>query len=224
MQGMYAASKHAVKGFTDALRIELEEEGAPVSVTLIKPSAINTPYPQHAKNYTDRKLTLPPPVYEPEEVVKAILHAATHPKRDIIVGGGGKLMSSTNKYAPGLMDLSGANLMTEQQLLDQPPVNREGTLYRPGEGGKIHGNIKDTMKTSLYTRAVTNPMIAGAVVAAASAAAIALVGKNRKKTDTSSKPVTNVEVVEVVGIVEPATRQPDDNRAGRATPPPAKPL
>lgn len=51
-QGMYAASKHAVKGFTDALRLELEERDAPVSVTLIKPAAINTPYVDHAANYT----------------------------------------------------------------------------------------------------------------------------------------------------------------------------
>ena len=50
-KGLYCASKHAVKGYTDALRMELEEEGAPISVTLIKPSAIDTPYRQHAKNY-----------------------------------------------------------------------------------------------------------------------------------------------------------------------------
>ena len=197
MQGMYSASKHAVKGFTDALRIELEEDGAPVSVTLIKPAGINTPYPEHARNYTNNRLTLPPPVYEPEEVAKAILHAATHQKRDVIVGGGGMLMSLTNRLAPGLMDLASENLMTDQQLLDEPPVNREGTLYRPGEGGRIHGHIKDTMKTSLYTRAVTNPVITGAVVAAASAAAIALAGRNRKK-----KPNSQPEIVEVVEAIE----------------------
>ena len=90
LQGMYSASKHAVKGFTDALRIELREDKAPVAITLIKPGSINTPYPQHAKNYTDRELTLPPPVYAPEEVANAILHAATHQKRDIYVGGSGK--------------------------------------------------------------------------------------------------------------------------------------
>lgn len=49
IQGMYCASKHAVKGFTDALRMELEAENAPISVTLIKPSAIDTPYKEHAK-------------------------------------------------------------------------------------------------------------------------------------------------------------------------------
>ena len=53
LQGMYCASKHAVKGFTDALRMELEEAGAPVLVTLIKPGAIDTPYTRHAKNYME---------------------------------------------------------------------------------------------------------------------------------------------------------------------------
>src|SRR4051812_36104187 len=52
LQGIYSASKHAVMGFTDALRMELEEEGAPVSVTLIKPASVGTPMPQHVRNYT----------------------------------------------------------------------------------------------------------------------------------------------------------------------------
>jgi hypothetical protein len=206
MQGMYSATKHAVKGFTDSLRMELEEEGAPVSVTLIKPAAINTPYPDHAKNYTNHKLTLPPPVYEPEEVANAILYAATHQKRDIMVGGGGKLMSLTNKIAPGLMDSANELLMTDQQLLDAPARNREGALYRPGEGGRIHGRIKDTMPTSMYTRAVTNPVIAGAVVAAAGAAALALMGKKRNNDGykkANEKPdMARPEMVEVVEIVE----------------------
>src|SRR5690606_19424783 len=42
--GAYAASKHAVKGFTDAFRMEMIQQEAPVSVTLIKPSGINSPW------------------------------------------------------------------------------------------------------------------------------------------------------------------------------------
>ena len=41
----YNASKHSVKGFIDSLRIEMINAGLPVSVTLIKPSAIGTPFP-----------------------------------------------------------------------------------------------------------------------------------------------------------------------------------
>ena len=67
-QGLYAASKHAVKGFTDTLRMELRAEGAPVSVTLVKPASIDTPLPNRARNYMDREPTLPPPIYPPQEV------------------------------------------------------------------------------------------------------------------------------------------------------------
>jgi NAD(P)-dependent dehydrogenase (short-subunit alcohol dehydrogenase family) len=73
IQGTYCASKHAVKGYTDALRLELEEEGAPISVTLIKPSAIDTPYTRHAKNLMPVEPQNPPPVYAPDLVAEAIL-------------------------------------------------------------------------------------------------------------------------------------------------------
>jgi short-subunit dehydrogenase len=74
LQGMYSASKHAVKAFTDSLRMELEKEGAPISVTLIKPAAIDTMFAVHAKNYMDKEPALPPPIYAPEIVAKAILY------------------------------------------------------------------------------------------------------------------------------------------------------
>ena len=39
LQGMYSSSKYAVKGFTDALRLEVEQGDGAVSVTLIQPPA-----------------------------------------------------------------------------------------------------------------------------------------------------------------------------------------
>ncbi|RNI31312.1 SDR family oxidoreductase [Rufibacter latericius] len=182
LQGMYAASKHAVKGFTDALRIELMEEKAPVSVTLIKPAGIDTPYPEHAKNYTDKALTLPAPVYTPEEVAAAILHAAVHPHRDIMVGGGAKAMSALNKRFPGAMDWISSKIMSKEQLEDAPPVNRAGSLHRPSNDGNVHGNHKGyVMKTSLYTRAVMHPVATSALFVAAGAAVYALMNKNALK-------------------------------------------
>ncbi|WP_017732069.1 SDR family oxidoreductase [Nafulsella turpanensis] len=180
LQGMYSTTKHAVKGFTDALRIELEEEKAGISVTLIKPSGINTPYPEHAMNYTDRELTLPPPVYAPEEVANAILYAATHQKRDIMVGGGGKMMSLTNKYAPGLMDWISENFMSKQEVKNKPARHKDSSLHHAGEDGNLHGNYEGHVrKKSFYTRsAAMRPLITGAVVAGAGAAAYAL--SNRK--------------------------------------------
>ncbi|WP_343039427.1 SDR family NAD(P)-dependent oxidoreductase [Microvirga makkahensis] len=65
LQGPYCAAKHAVRAFTTGLRMELEREGAPISVTHIKPSSIDTPFPEHARNYLRTGIQVPPPVYSP---------------------------------------------------------------------------------------------------------------------------------------------------------------
>jgi short-subunit dehydrogenase len=104
LQGMYSASKHAVKGFTDALRMELEHDKAPISVTLIKPAAVDTMFTVHAKNYMDKEPALPEPIYAPEIVARAILYAAQHPKRDVFVGGMAKVLSVGGFTMPRLLD------------------------------------------------------------------------------------------------------------------------
>lgn len=104
MQGMYPASMHAVKGFTDSLRMALEKEKAPISVTLVKPAAIDTLHTVHAKHGMEREPALPPPVYAPELVAEAILYAARHPRREVFAGGAVKLMSLGRLHLPRLLD------------------------------------------------------------------------------------------------------------------------
>ncbi|KAA3438149.1 SDR family oxidoreductase [Rufibacter hautae] len=187
VQGMYSASKHAVKGFTDALRIELLEDQEPISVTLIKPAGIDTPYPEHAKNYTGQVQTLPAPVYMPEEVANAILHAAENPHRDIMVGGGAKVMSTLNKRIPGVMDWVSAKMMTKGQLKEEADTTRKDSLHRPGSDGRVHGNHDGyVMKTSLYTRAVMHPKVTSALALAAGAAVYALINNSKRKGQTRS--------------------------------------
>src|SRR5437868_2096414 len=85
--GMYTASKHAVKGFSDSLRVEIEDvDKASISITLIQPTAVDTPFPQHARNYQQQEPKLPEPTIEPAQVAEAILRAATTPTRDHRVG------------------------------------------------------------------------------------------------------------------------------------------
>ena len=183
LQGMYSASKHAIKGFTDALRMELEAEEAPVSVTLIKPTSINTPFPQHARNYMPLEPKLPPPVYPPEEVARAILYAATHAKRDIYVGGSAKMMSVMGRTAPGTMSKVSRRMMPKEQQRDEPPRDPEGSLYRPGVDGEVEGDYPGrVMRTSLYTRASLHPAVTGVLLAAAGFAAVALVRSSSSRT------------------------------------------
>ena len=102
-QGIYSASKHAIKGFTDSLRMEIEKDEVPISVTLIKPAAIDTMPGAHAKNHLRHAPRLPP-LYAPEVVAGAILHAAQHPQRDVYVGGTAKMIAVGNFHMPRHFD------------------------------------------------------------------------------------------------------------------------
>ena len=138
--GMYAASKHAVKGFTDALRIEVERiDQAPVSITLIQPTAVDTPFDQHARNYMDKEPNLPTPMIKPEDVADAILKAATKPTPNIKVGMMSKVNAFVAKNMPSLGERMAAGQSKKLQR-DEPPRNPDGTLYVPGEGGQAHGD------------------------------------------------------------------------------------
>ena len=175
LQGMYSASKHAVLGYTDALRMELEHDGLPITVTLVKPSAINTPFVEHARNYMDdASPTLPPPVYAPEVVAGAILKCAERRMREITVGGGGRVMSAMGRMAPRSMDVYMERMLFEQQKDKTGHVRSQDSLYRPTHDGHASGPYEGhVMKSSAYTTAMFSdvtralPFIAaGAVLAA----------------------------------------------------------
>ena len=181
-QGLYATSKHAVKGFTDTLRMELIAEGAPVSVTLVKPASIDTPLPQRARNYMDREPTLPPPIYPPDEVANAILHAAVHPQRDIFVGGGGKMFVMGKEFAPGAYDELAPAIIALQKR-SEPPRNPLGALHKPALAGQERGDPPIyVMRTSAYTRATLHPLTTTAVATGlAATAALILAGRRAKR-------------------------------------------
>ena len=139
LQGMYSASKHAVKGFTDALRVELKHDEVPVAVTLIQPGATDTPFPQHARNYMEQEPALPQPLDDPFDVAKAILEAATHEKRSIRVGMESKLNVAMAKFAPKLADKMGTK-QVERQHYAEVPRNPAGSLHQPSDAGQIRGS------------------------------------------------------------------------------------
>lgn len=182
LQAIYSASKHAVKGFTDALRMELEEEGVPISVTLIKPAGIATPYIDHAKNYMDRKPSLPRPVYAPETVAEAILHAAETPVRDMFIGSGGKGLSALGQYAPRIADRYMEWAMFDQQKREAVEESHPDGLYDatndPRERGPYPGHVSET---SYYTKAAMHPMMTGALMLAVGFAATQLVRSRREQ-------------------------------------------
>jgi NAD(P)-dependent dehydrogenase (short-subunit alcohol dehydrogenase family) len=165
LQGPYVASKHAVKGFTDCLRVELERRGLPISVTLIKPTGIDTPYADHARSYLPRAPVTPPPRYVPRIVANAILHACEHPKREIYVGGGGAALVMMRRLAPWLYDFVNRRFMYDLQMTDRPlnaDSDTRDNLYAPKADGAERGRAAEGVarETSLYTQMQLHPWIA----------------------------------------------------------------
>lgn len=157
IQGLYSASKHAVKGYTDALRREIIADKFPLQVTLLMPSAIDTPYTEHARSHIGEPVHQPP-VYSADVVAKAILRCAVKPTRELGVGVGAFLFPILDRLAPKLADKYMArSFSAEKQSTDQHLWEREhgdaGNLFMaPTQEGKESGNYPGhVMQSSLYT-------------------------------------------------------------------------
>jgi short-subunit dehydrogenase len=184
LQGAYSASKHAIKGFTDALRMELMHQRAPVSVTLIKPAAIDTRYAHHAKNYLPMQPQNPPPLYAPEVVAEAILHAAEHPVREVTVGGSGRLLEALDHWLPATMDRIMARLLPRMQQSRSPARERgpAGLYAAAGEARERSGHASFVLERSAYTAAARHPLAALGMTVLAAGALTFAGGLMRRRT------------------------------------------
>lgn len=184
LQVNYCAAKHAIKALTDGLRMELEEEGVPVSVTLVKPASIDTPFFDKAKTYLRVEPQPVPPVYAPEVVSEVILHAAQHPIRELIAGGAGAKLSAA-RFAPRLADLYMERWTFDSQRTDKPVDGRPDNLFEPvmDDGGERGRNWSGhTRGSSVYTTAFLHPRMT-ALALAGLAAALALAAVRGRTTD-----------------------------------------
>ncbi|MBW4623278.1 MAG: SDR family oxidoreductase [Cyanosarcina radialis HA8281-LM2] len=166
VQSTYSASKHAVHGWTDALRTELEADGLPVSVTLIHPGRIDTPYNEHARNYMPHQPAHRGIIYPPEAVAEAILFAAEHPKRDMYVGFQAKVLAVVGGIAPRLSDKIIEFWAFPSQQSDRPARDSdESGLYHPGYGLHERGTHQGWIRSrSWYVKAEKHPVTAAIAV------------------------------------------------------------
>jgi short-subunit dehydrogenase len=180
VMGAYAASKHAVRGYIESLRIELGAERAPISVTLVKPSGIDTPIAQHAANHREGEAMIPPPVYDPQLVADAILDAAVRPRREITVGGAGRSQVLFGTHFPALFDRLAPLMMP--MLADRTrPKTRSDNLFASDEAGRVmSGDQSSRRSTSLYTASQMYPKTSAALGFAIVAGTVALLARKRR--------------------------------------------
>jgi NAD(P)-dependent dehydrogenase (short-subunit alcohol dehydrogenase family) len=163
VQSTYGSAKFALHGFTDALRMEIEHEQWPISVSLIHPGRIDTPYNEHAGNYMPMQPVHRGMVYAPETVSDAILWCAQHPKRDMYVGSQAKFATLLGFFAPRLTDKIMERLMyTSHQSRSRPSSGSHSrALYEAGYGGQERGTHEPHVLRdhSFYVQAAKHPVL-----------------------------------------------------------------
>jgi len=156
LQAAYVASKHGVKGFTEALRLEVLREKLPINVTLVLPAGVNTPFFEHARSKIAVKPQPIPPVYQPEAIADTVVYAAEHPRRDLHVGGASWFFTLAQRLSPALMDriMLLGDWTTRVQKSQQPDEGKDNLFEPVLEPGRVHGEFAHMTKPSLYARLV----------------------------------------------------------------------
>ena len=188
-EGPYSAAKAAVKGFTDALRMEIEEQGLPVHVTLIKPSAIDTPYVEHARNLLESEgTTTPPPHYAPDAVAEAIAFACENKRRDLTIGFGGFMIAKLGTLFPRATDLLMSISMLKAQKTDKRGrTAMRDNLYEPRQDGAERSWLGlAPRRSSLFLKAQMHPL---ATLGLAAGAGLALASTLARRTMRPSRAI-----------------------------------
>jgi len=131
----YTMSKHAIRALSMSLRQELMLDGVEdVHVATVMPATIDTPIFRHAANYTGRAVQAMPPVYPVEDAADAILAAAEHPAREIVVGTAGRLLAVEQRVMPGVAERQMARMVDRSHLRHEPAPPSRGNLFAPMPG------------------------------------------------------------------------------------------
>jgi NAD(P)-dependent dehydrogenase (short-subunit alcohol dehydrogenase family) len=175
LQSSYGSAKHGIEGFLESLRVELQHEGIPISVTSIKPSVLNTPFWNNAMTRLGVQPAGIPPYYDPRLVVDAILYTATHPTRDFFVGDSARVLDFLQKLSPSLVDALLVQIGFPLQQTDKPKSELDSNnLYEPVlTDTRVDGDFTKMVLPSLLDWVDKNPALKwGAVTSVAFAFAV----------------------------------------------------
>ncbi|MFC4167404.1 SDR family oxidoreductase [Teichococcus aestuarii] len=186
MQSAYSAAKHAVAGFTEALRAELIEARSAVQMGIVHPPSTNTPFFSHAASHLPEGGVPrpPPPVYAPELSAEAIHLAVTQNRRSVRVGGQTAAFGVANAVMPGALDwLLGHFGTTATQVThsDRIAAQRDETLHRPSfRASPVHGPFGgETLTRSVQMALARNPVLCVGLGVAALAVMASMMPRRR---------------------------------------------
>ena len=142
-QAAYCGAKHAINGFTQAVRTEIMGEGRPIALSLVQLPAINTPQFDWSRNRMPRKPQPVPPIFQPEVAARGILKAIDEDAREVLVGRSVVQLVFGNMLLPDVLDGVLASQGEDKQQSEQVdygrPDNLDGPL--PDYPSKAHGSF-----------------------------------------------------------------------------------
>jgi NADP-dependent 3-hydroxy acid dehydrogenase YdfG len=192
LQSSYCATKAAMRAFSDSIRTELIHDGSKVRVSVMILPAVNTPQFNVVKTRLPRHPQPVPPIYQPEVIAHAVLYAAEHPVREMVIGGGALKAVIGQKFIPGLLEHYLAKTCYDAQQTDQPlEPGRPDNLFAPipGDPG-CHGAFDARSRGgSLQLWLRTHPRLLAVAAGAATLAGFAL----RTRTSAPAGPAPLLE-------------------------------
>ena len=169
LQAPYCAAKHALQGFTESLYSELIHDGSDVHVTMVQLPAVNTPQFEWVRSRLAKKAQPVPPIFQPEVAARAIVWAAAHRRRELVVGWPAIQAIEANKIAPGLIDrFLARNGYDSQQTQEPEDPNRPDNLWQPAPGDwGSHGRFDAQAKSFSWAlwAETHRPLIAAGIAA-----------------------------------------------------------
>ena len=176
LQTAYCGAKHAIQGFTEALRAELIHNNRDINLTMVQLPAVNTPQFTWGRNKMPRKAQPVPPIYQPEVIAEAIYWAAHHKKRQLYVGGSTVTVIMGNKFFAKFGDWYLGKTGYKSQMRDEPKdPNQPDNLFEPADTTKDYGahgafDSRSTDRSYQTWAAEHKGIVAGALAALAGAA------------------------------------------------------
>ncbi|MGQ0815004.1 MAG: SDR family oxidoreductase [Gemmatimonadota bacterium] len=175
LQSAYCASKAAIRGFTDSLRSELLHERSRIAITMLQLPAVNTPQFEVVRNRLAGHPQPVPPIYQPEVIARAAVHAALHPKREMWIAWSVAKAIIGQRLIPGLLDKYLAVRGWESQETDELPAghahkHRKDNVDAPLAGDRgAHGVFDEQARTFsswLWSSTHIGWLVCGAIAAA----------------------------------------------------------
>jgi len=187
LQAAYCGAKHAIRGFTDALRSELVHDRIDIHLTMVQLPAVNTPQFRWCENKLDHAPQPVPPIYQPELIAELVHFAAYRRRREILIGEATIEAILAQQVVPGYLDRYLAGRAYAGQMTDAPARRGPSNLFAPVPGDHgAHGDFdarardRDRLATiGAWIGAAGIRAVAGAAVLGLAAAAGRLLGARR---------------------------------------------